>query len=130
VTGPLRAVVVGAGWAGEGHTRALHWCNVVVVAICSRQQAVVRAVADRLALDAAAAEASYGLVQTAGVKHAYAATQCYGPEVAWLAELVRDFVAGIRGEPHRPYLTLRDGWRDQVSIDAIRTGSGWTALPR
>jgi hypothetical protein len=47
----------------------------------------------------------------------------------WCA-LARDFVADIRGEPHRPYLTLRDGWRDQVAIDAIRTGNGWTALPR
>ena len=44
----LRAVVIGAGFAGEGHTRALQWCGVEVVAICARQPAVVRAVADRL----------------------------------------------------------------------------------
>jgi predicted dehydrogenase len=144
MTTQLRAIVVGAGWAGEGHTRALQWCNVEVVGICSRQQDVVRAVADRLgvaeastdwrttierrrpdivtlatpailrrevlevvaahgchvlcekplALDAADAEASYLLVQAAGVKHAYAATQCYGAEVAWLAELVRDRTIG------------------------------------
>jgi predicted dehydrogenase len=144
MAGRLRAVVVGAGWAGEGHTRALQWCDVEVVAICGRQQDVVRAVADRLgvaeastdwratierhrpdivtlatpavlrrevlavaaatgchvlcekplALDAADAEASYRLVEAAGVKHAYAATQCYGPEVAWLAELVRDRAVG------------------------------------
>lgn len=28
----LRAVVVGAGWAGEGHTKALRWCGVEVAA--------------------------------------------------------------------------------------------------
>lgn len=44
----LRAVVVGAGWAGEGHTRALQWCGVAVAAICARDRQVVRAVADRL----------------------------------------------------------------------------------
>jgi predicted dehydrogenase len=44
----LRAVVVGAGWAGEGHTRALQSCGVEVVAICARQPAAVQAAADRL----------------------------------------------------------------------------------
>lgn len=148
VTGPLRAVVVGAGWAGEGHTRALQWCNVEVVAICGRQPAVVRSVADQLgvveastdwratierlqpdivtlatpailrrailevaaahgchilcekplALDATEAADTYRLVQEAGVKHAYAATQCYGAEIAWLAELVRERAAGALRE--------------------------------
>ena len=32
---PLRAVVIGAGWAGEGHTRALQACGIEVVAICA-----------------------------------------------------------------------------------------------
>jgi predicted dehydrogenase len=44
----LRAVVVGAGWAGEGHTNALRHCGVDVVAICGRQADVVQAVAERL----------------------------------------------------------------------------------
>jgi len=44
----LRAVVVGAGWAGEGHTRALQSCGAEVVAICARQPAAVRAAAERL----------------------------------------------------------------------------------
>lgn len=43
--------------------------------------------------------------------------------------LVRDFVADVRGEPHAPYPTFRDGWRYQEAIDAIRQGTGWTALP-
>jgi predicted dehydrogenase len=144
----LRAVVVGAGWAGEGHTRALQWCGVEVAAICARQLEVVRAVAGRLgvaevstdwratiervkpdvvtlatpatvrregvetatalgchlfcdkplALAAADAEAMYHLARAAGVKHAYAATQRYGPEVAWLAELVRDHAVGALRE--------------------------------
>lgn len=44
----LRAVVIGAGWAGEGHTIALQHCGVEVVSICARNQDVVRAVAERL----------------------------------------------------------------------------------
>ncbi|HWE64548.1 MAG TPA: hypothetical protein VHB98_22765, partial [Chloroflexota bacterium] len=45
------------------------------------------------------------------------------------AALAGDFVADVRGEPHRPYLTFRDGWRFQEAIDAIRTGRGWYTLP-
>lgn len=44
----LRAIVVGAGFAGEGHTLALRHAGVEVVAICARQPAVVQAVAGRL----------------------------------------------------------------------------------
>jgi predicted dehydrogenase len=43
--------------------------------------------------------------------------------------LANDFLADIRGEPYRPYLTFRDGWRYQVAIDAIRAGRGWVELP-
>lgn len=142
--GQLRAVVVGAGWAGEGHTRALQAAGVDVVAICARQQDVVRSVADRLGVEEAsvdwprtlenrkpdivalatpavlrgsvieaatdlgchifcdkplattAQEAGrlYRLVVEAGVKHAYAATICYDPSVAWLAELVQEGAVG------------------------------------
>ena len=45
---PLRAIVIGAGWAGEGHTRALQYAGVDVAAICARQTGIVQAVADRL----------------------------------------------------------------------------------
>ena len=140
----LRAVVVGAGWAGEGHTKALQWCGVEVVAICARRPDVVRQVADRLGVaeasadwretierlepdivslatpgglrldvveaaagrgchilcdkplapDAATAERVYRAAEAAGVKHAYAATHRYGPQVAWLAELVREGAVG------------------------------------
>ena len=43
--------------------------------------------------------------------------------------LTQDFVADIRGEAHNPYPTFRDGWRLQVALDAIRSGSGWTQIP-
>ena len=46
----------------------------------------------------------------------------------WCA-LLRDSVADIRGAPHQPYLTFRDGWRALVAIDASRAGHGWTTLP-
>jgi len=46
----------------------------------------------------------------------------------WCA-LARDFVADIRGEAFRPYLTFRDGWRYQVAVDTIRSGQGWRDLP-
>ncbi len=44
---PLRAVIIGAGWAGEGHTKALRYAGAEVVAICARQSVVVQQVADR-----------------------------------------------------------------------------------
>jgi len=46
----------------------------------------------------------------------------------WVA-LVRDFVADIENRPYEPYLTLQDGWRYQVAIDAIRQSEGWTKIP-
>ncbi len=46
----------------------------------------------------------------------------------WVA-LARDFVADIENRPHEPYLTLLDGWRYQVAIDAIRQSKGWTQIP-
>lgn len=45
------------------------------------------------------------------------------------AALARDFVADVLGQEHRPYLTLRDGWRFEEIIDAIRSGRGWFDLP-
>lgn len=174
---PLRAVVVGAGWAGEGHTRALQWCGVEVAAIWARQPKVVQEVAMRLgvpeaatdwratierlrpdivtlatpaplrrevvevaaalgshvlcekplALAAGDAEAMYRAVETAGVKHAYAATQRYGPEVAWLAELVRDGAIGellegvgvFRSPPGTP-----SGLRSWTWMADVRAGGG------
>ncbi len=157
MTRQLRAVVVGAGWAGEGHTRALQYAGVDVVAICARQKDVVRSVADRLGVEAAsvdwrrtlenkepdilalatpavlrgsvveaaadlgchlfcdkplattAQEAGrlYRVVDEAGVKHAYAATWCYDPSVAWLAELIRDGSVGLLREI---VVTLRMGF--------------------
>lgn len=44
----LRAVVVGAGFAGEGHTIALRAAGVTVEAICARTPSAVQAMADRL----------------------------------------------------------------------------------
>ena len=52
----LRAIVIGAGWAGEGHTLALRHCGVEVEAICARQMDVVRAVADRLGIPIASTD--------------------------------------------------------------------------
>lgn len=139
-----RAVVIGAGFAGEGHARALRHSGVAVSAICARQPRVVRAVADRLGIPEAStdwhrtlertrpdivalatpaslrgeviavaaelgchvfcdkplaaradeAQRLFHLVERAGVKHAYAATQCYDPGLAWLAEMVHGGAIG------------------------------------
>jgi hypothetical protein len=45
------------------------------------------------------------------------------------AALAQDFVADVRGAPHRPYLTSRDGSRFEAAVDSIREGRGWTELP-
>lgn len=52
----LRAVVVGAGWAGEGHTKALQSTGVKVEAICARRAQVVEAVAKGLGVPTASTD--------------------------------------------------------------------------
>src|SRR5215510_14563219 len=47
----LRAVVIGTGWAGEGHTIALREEGVEVVAICGRTPEAAQAMAARLEID-------------------------------------------------------------------------------
>lgn len=44
----LKAVVVGAGWSAEGHTKAFQHYGVEVLAICARKPDIVKQVADRL----------------------------------------------------------------------------------
>ena len=48
----LRAIVIGTGWAGEGHTRALQTAGVEVVALCGRTPEWTRALADELGVPA------------------------------------------------------------------------------
>lgn len=45
-------------------------------------------------------------------------------------QLVREFVADIRGEKPPRYLTFRDGWIYQEVIETIRSGRSWTLVPR
>ena len=52
----LRAVVVGAGWAGEGHTKALQSTGVTVEAICARSPRVVDQVAKNLGVPVASTD--------------------------------------------------------------------------
>jgi predicted dehydrogenase len=49
-------VVVGAGWAGEGHTLALRHAGVDVVAICARRPEAARALAARLGVAASSGD--------------------------------------------------------------------------
>jgi len=52
----LRAVVIGAGQAAEGHTVALRATGVEVIAICSRTESVVGEVAKRLGIGKASTD--------------------------------------------------------------------------
>ncbi|MDA1193125.1 MAG: Gfo/Idh/MocA family oxidoreductase, partial [Candidatus Poribacteria bacterium] len=52
----LSAVVIGAGWAGEGHTRALRYAGVEIVAICARQPEIVGTVASNLGIPEASTD--------------------------------------------------------------------------
>lgn len=45
---PLRAVVLGCGFAGQGHAHALRACGVQIEAITGRNEAIVSAVAKKL----------------------------------------------------------------------------------
>lgn len=52
----LRAVVVGAGWSGEGHTKAFQHYGVEVLAICARKPDVVQKVASGLGVPEASTD--------------------------------------------------------------------------
>lgn len=52
----LRAVVIGAGLAGEGHTVALQFAGVEVAAICSRTPEIVSELAGRLGVGQASTD--------------------------------------------------------------------------
>lgn len=47
----LRAIVIGAGWAGEGHAKALRLAGVDVVALCGRTSEPAWAMAQKLGID-------------------------------------------------------------------------------
>jgi predicted dehydrogenase len=178
----LRAVVIGAGWAGEGHTNALRHYGIEVVAICARKADVVQAVADRLQvpeastdwrqtletvrpeivalatpavlrrevietaagigahifcdkpLAATAEEASslFQCVDQAGVKHAYAATHSYEPSIEWAAELLGNNIIGqlqtvdclqrfSPGPELRPWT-----WMDSLTLGGGMLNNGFT----
>lgn len=53
---PLTAIVVGAGFAGEGHTVALRACGVTVEAICARTPHAVQAMAATLGIPIASTD--------------------------------------------------------------------------
>ena len=53
---PLRAIVIGAGFAGEGHTIALRECGVSIEAICARTPAPVQAMAAKLGVPTASTD--------------------------------------------------------------------------
>ena len=59
----LKAVVVGAGWAGEGHTKALQHYGVNVVAICARKADVVQNVASKLGIPEASTDWQKSLLE-------------------------------------------------------------------
>ena len=59
----LRAVVIGAGWAGEGHTKALQHYGVDVVAICARKADVVQKVASQLGIAEASTDWKKSLLE-------------------------------------------------------------------
>jgi len=46
---------------------------------------------------------------------------------AW-HQLMREFVADVRGEGYSGYPTFHDGWLANTIIDSVRSGQGWAAL--
>jgi len=44
------------------------------------------------------------------------------------ASLAREFVADVRGEPHQPYPTFRQGWINQEIAEVVRAGAGWASV--
>ncbi len=59
----LKAVIIGAGWAGEGHTKALQHYGVDVAAICARKADVVQKVASQLGVSEASTDWQKSLLE-------------------------------------------------------------------
>ena len=83
----LTAVVVGAGFAGEGHTLAMRHCGVGVAAVCGRKPDVVRAVADRLGVPQASTD------WRTTVREVRPSVVCIGTPAALRGEVVEEAVA-------------------------------------
>ena len=47
---------------------------------------------------------------------------------AW-HQLVREFVADVRGEGYAGYPTFYDGWVANTIIDLVRSDQSWTTIP-
>src|SRR5438874_1886839 len=52
----LRAMILGSGYAGQGHARALRECGVEIAAMASRTEEVVRRVAAEMAIPVASTD--------------------------------------------------------------------------
>ena len=63
-SGALKAIVIGAGWAGEGHTKALQHLGVEVTAICGRKAEVAQKVASQLGVSEASTDWRQTLLRT------------------------------------------------------------------
>lgn len=83
----LTAVVIGAGYAGEGHTLAMRHCGVEVTAICARKPEVVRAVADRLGVPQASTD------WRATVRAVRPSIVCIGTPASLRREIVEEAMA-------------------------------------
>ncbi len=84
---PLTAVVIGAGFAGEGHALAMRHCGVEVAAICARNPELVRAVADRLEVPQASTD------WRAALRAVRPSIVCIGTPAALRGEIVEEAVA-------------------------------------
>ena len=60
---PLTAVVMGAGWAGQGHVKALQYCGVDVLALCARTPVHLESVARKFNIPIASTDWHQTLIQ-------------------------------------------------------------------
>ena len=148
----LRAVVIGAGFAGEGHTIALRAAGVDVVVLCGRTPEPARAMVMNPHPNYVAFYGTQGALHLSGgfwpgerIQHFDQAREAWKdisvtqeivdalPQVEgnvqrdW-NQLALEFVADIRGAGDAGYPTFRDGWIANEIIDIVPSGQSWASL--
>ena len=129
----LQTLVLGSGYAGQGHALALRAAGVEIVGMVGRTAPVVESDLGqsrrRLVLRRLGADRTGQPVRPARPDAITASLPAIEDNTQrnW-TQLAREFVADIQGEGNAGYQTFRDGWIFQEVIDVARAANGWTEI--
>ena len=129
----LQALVLGSGYAGQGHALALRPAGVEIVGMVGRTAPVVESDLGqsrrRLVLRRLGADRTGQPVRPARPDAITASLPAIEDNTQrnW-TQLAREFVADIQGEGMAACPSFRDGWIYQEIVDAVRADQQWTEI--